>query len=350
MKLSVYGRGHQKRAANPERDRHLDRIVRVGVFRRGGKGDGLIQSALTTAIARKLPNARILGYADGSFLDIMLHHPSCSSVKFVPWTLDMMTEVQVRSRHIVSDDQDLWFDVKPVPFIDGRRRNDVCPPDVLSELADIESRYYRFNADEIIDLYRRKGCRGQTEMFSTMFGIEARMSDAHIPMEDLPVGLKLPANYVAISGGWTDTSHYKAWTTEGWSVVCERLSRSGFCPVQLGKEEEPEIGGVLNMRHLNLGQQIRVLSGATAYAGSDGFFSHASAALEVPNVVLWGITPPEVWGHPGQVDVISPRARNIWWTHYHWAWDGDCRPIMDAIEPDAVSSAIDEAISMGGDR
>jgi ADP-heptose:LPS heptosyltransferase len=223
----------------------------------------------------------------------------------------------------------------------------VCAPDILSELADIESRYYRFNADEIIELYRRKGCRGQPQLFQEMFGIQASIRDAIFPMDDPPPSIVLPDRYLVISGGWTGTSHYKAWPRKKWDVVVDRAARSGVCSVQIGKDDEPSIVGAMNVRHLGLSQQMGILSGAVAYAGCDGFFSHAAAALDVPGVVLWGITPPEVWGHPGQTDVISPIARNLWWTHYHWAWDEGCQSIMSAIDVDSVSDAIDTVLGGG---
>jgi ADP-heptose:LPS heptosyltransferase len=256
----------------------------------------------------------------------------------------MFTEVQVRNNILVSDNLDVWFDAKPVPFVDGRNRDQYIDTSHIGELSDIESRYYRFNADEIIDLYRRYGCQGQPKLFSKLFGIDASIMDAHIQWEAPPDDLGLPSSYATISAGWTETSHYKGWTPEGWAEVARWHNGHGICPVQVGTEDEEGIQGALSARSLNMRQQTGVIFGSTLHLGCDGFFSHVSSAADIPTVVLWGPTPHEVWGHPGQVAVISPIARTIWWTHYHWAHDPACQEIMRAIGPDAVIDGIGRAL------
>ena len=339
MRIAMHGRGHETPGGLPHH-RPEKPFINVGVFRRGGLGDGFIESAIITAIKRAIPNANITGYADQPFYKLLVDHPACSSVRGVAWSQGMYTEVQVRNATIISDGVDLWFDVKPIPFVEGRNRERYINTDHLGELADIESRYYRFNADEIIDLYRRHGCQGQPQLISKLLGVEASIRDAHIPWEGLPNRLVLPVSYATISAGWTETSHYKGWTTEGWTEVARWLSSLGICPVQVGTEDEREIPGTLSVRTLNLQQQMGVIRGAKLHLGSDGFLCHVASAADIPTIVLWGPTPPEVWGHPGQLAIVSPIARNLWWTHYHWAHDPACQEMMRAIEPDAVIEGI----------
>jgi len=343
MRIDVRGRGHRV-PAGPHRPEPQRPFINIGVFRRGGLGDGFIETAVITAVKRAIPNSNITGYADQSFYGLLMDHPACSSVRGVPWVRGMMTEVQVRRALIVSDHQDLWFDAKPIPFVDGHNLGDHINTDHIGEMADIEGRYYRFNADEIIDLYRRYECQGQPQLISRLYGIQTDIRDAHLQLDDLPPSLNLPSAYATISAGWTHTSHYKGWTREGWAAVARWLSGQGICPVQVGTEDEDAIEGALSVRSLPLRQQLRVVSGSSLQLGSDGFLCHVSSAMDVPTVVLWGPTPPEVWGHPGQVAVTSPIARNLWWTHYHWAWDPGCQEIMRAIEPDAVIEGIGRAL------
>jgi len=318
--------------------------VNIGVFRRGGLGDGFIETAIISAVKRAIPNSNIIGYADHSFYGLLTDHPDCSSIRSVPWTRGMFTEVQVRNATIPSNNLDLWFDCKPLPFVDGRNREQYIDTSHLGELADIEGRYYRFNADELVDLYRRYDCQGQPQLISKLIGIEASIRDAYIQREDLPGDLVLPSSYATISAGWTETSHYKGWTPEGWAEVARWISGHGICPVQVGTDGERQIPGVLSVRHLSLKQQVGVVCGATIHLGCDGFLCHVASAADIPTVVLWGPTPHEVWGHPGQVAVISPIARTIWWTHYHWAHDPACQEIMRAIGPDAVIDGIGQAL------
>lgn len=343
MRIEIRGRGHHN-AGGPSRKDLQPPFINIGVFRRGGLGDGFVETAIITAVKRAIPNSKITGYADHGFYKLLMDHPDCSSVRGVAWVRGMFTEVQVRNATIVSDNLDLWFDAKPVPFVDGRNRERYINTTHLGELSDIEGRYYRFNADEIIDLYRRYDCQGQPQLISKLFGIEASITDAHIQREPPPESLSLPSAYATISAGWTETSHYKGWTIEGWGEVARWLSGQGICPVQVGTTDEREIPGCLSVRSLDLKQQVDVICGAKLHLGCDGFLCHVSSAAKIPTVVLWGPTPHEVWGHPGQTPVISPIARNIWWTHYHWAHDSGCQEIMRAIEPDAVIDGIGRAL------
>ena len=340
MRISVYGKGHESKSPTPIRKQRSNPSVRIGVFRRGGLGDGLIENAIITAIKRAIPESSISGYADESFYKMMMDHPACSSMRVVPWTPGMYSEVQVRHSILSANEVDLWFDVKPVPFVDGRNRELFVDMTHLGELAEIEGRYYRFNSDEIIDLYRRHGCQGQPQLVSKLLGIEASIRDANLRRERPPSGFVLPSWYATISAGWTDTSHYKGWTVEGWGEVSRWLSEQGICPVQVGMGDEQQIPGAMSATSLSMWQQIDVIHGASLHLGSDGFLCHVASAADVPTIVLWGPTPHEVWGHPGQTAVISPIARNIWWTHYHWAHDPGCQETMRAIEPDAVIEAI----------
>lgn len=340
MKVKVYGRGHDSGGATPSRRHRKHAPIRIGVFRRGGMGDGLMEGAVITALKREIPESSITGYADMPFYKILMGHPDCSFVRAMPWSTGMSTEVQVRHATMISDELDLWFDAKPVPFIDGRNCDRHFDTTHLGELADIEGRYYRFNGDEIIDLYRRHGCYGQLDLISKLFGFDASIRDAYLQRERPPSKFALPSSYATISAGWTDTSHYKGWTVEGWAEVSHWLSTQGICPVQVGLADEPEIPGTMSARSLDLPQQVDIICGAMLHAGSDGFLCHVSSAADVPTVVLWGPTPHEVWGHPGQVAVVSPISRNVWWTHYHWAHDPACQDMMRAIDPDAVMDGI----------
>jgi len=313
--------------------------TRIAAFRRGGLGDGLLESCLLTAARRQFQHASIDGFSDDSFFELLRKHPACSTVIHVPWGRGLALETDIRRQHAQS--YDLWYDTKPVPMIDGRMALTHCDLDVRARLADVESRYYHFNADEIISLYRDMGCRGQMEMMTRLFGFEVRIQDAYILRLPLPSNIRLPSSYVTVSAGFTHTSEYKSWPSERWETFGRWLNSSGICPIQVGSPSERKLDGFLSMTNLTMNQQFDVVSGALCHLGSDGFFCHMSSALDIPTVVLWGPTPPSVWGHVGQIDVIAPDARNLWWTHYHWGRSTECREMMARIEPEAVYDAFE---------
>jgi ADP-heptose:LPS heptosyltransferase len=337
MKVTMHGQGHVS-----ERPKRVMREVvptRIAAFRRGGLGDGLLESCLLTAARRQFQHASIDGFSDDSFFELLRKHPACSTVIHVPWGRGLALETDIRRQHAQS--YDLWYDTKPVPMIDGRMALTHCDLDVRARLADVESRYYHFNADEIISLYRDMGCRGQMEMMTRLFGFEVRIQDAYILRLPLPSNIRLPSSYITVSAGFTHTSEYKSWPAGGWEIFGGWLNSCGICPIQVGSPSERRLEGFLSMTNLSMNQQFEIISGAMCHIGSDGFLCHVSSALDTPTVVLWGPTPSCVWGHVGQIDVVAPDARNLWWTHYHWGRSVECKEMMARIDPGVVCDVVE---------
>lgn len=345
MQVKLTGVGHlnQPEIKTIYEQKNKECMINIASFRRGGYGDGLIENAVISSLKNNFINSKINGYVDISFFQILQNHPSCNSVIPVEWARPLITEVDVR-RHYVKD-YDLWYDVKPIPFLDGKRSGEYIDSEIRWKLADIETRYYRFNGHEIINFYREMKVKGQPEMFSKVFNIPISMTNAYLPKEGLPDNFSLPQKYATISAGWTETSHYKAWEEHKWNEISEWLHTNGICPVQIGKSREATINHALTATHLSLNQQYSVIDNAMFHMGSDGFFSHVAAVVDIPAVVLWGPTPPEVWGHVNQKDVIAPNAEILWWTHWHWGRDSKCQEMMRSISVEQVKEKIEEVIS-----
>lgn len=332
MKVNIHGVGHHKN----KKPLKKEYTMKIATFRRGGYGDGLIESAIIGGLRKHFPDCHITAYADTSFLEILHRNTNCNAVVPVEWKRGLITEIDVRNNYY--DLHDLWFDVKPLPFLEGRRSNEFISAAIKNKLSDVESRYYFFNGPELISLYEEMGVRGQTEMFSKIFNIPTTMSDAFLP--DETPNMDVPQQYATISAGWTDTSFYKAWPVEKWQETCQILNKNGICPIQIGKSSETSIKGSLSATHLPLYQQYSLIKDANLCLSSDGFFAHVAAKYNRPSIVLWGMTPWQVWGHPGQHDVVSPKFECFWWTHFNWAHDSRCPEIMDAITVDMVEEKI----------
>jgi len=311
--------------------------MKIAVFRRGGLGDGLIESAVIGALRRHFPNSHITAYSDTTFLQVFSKNNNCNVVVPVEWKRGLITEVDVRNHYMSM--HDLWFDVKPLQNLEGRRSGDFIAPAIKNKLSDIESRYYFFNGPELVSFYEEIKARGQIESFSKLFNIDISMSDAYL-IEEEP-DFNLPTQYATISAGWTETSFYKAWNQDKWEEICKNLNKNGICPIQIGKSTENMISGAMNVTHLSIYQQYSVVKNAMFHMGSDGFFSHVSAKYNKPTIILWGVTPWQVWGHKYQYDVISPKYECLWWTYYNWAHESRCPEIMNAITVDMVSEKID---------
>lgn len=332
--MEIYGVGHIKQA-KPISKQLYD--INIAVFRRGGLGDGLLESAIIGGLKKHFQNSKIIAYADTSFIQILHMNSNCHSIVPVEWKRGLITEVDVRNHY--SNLHDIWFDVKPLQFIDGRKSSEFISSYMKNKLSDIESRYYYFNSRELVSFYDEMNVRGQIEMFSKLFNIQTSISDAIL--YDEKHNMKLPEIYATISAGWTDTSYYKAWDKENWDKISAILNKIGICPVQVGKSSENIIDGTINVTHLPLQQQYSVIKNSKMFLGSDGFLTHIAAKYQKPSIVLWGITPWQVWGHPGQYDVISPKFDCLWWTYYNWAHDNRCSEIMNAITVEMVEEKIE---------
>lgn len=316
--------------------------LKIATFRRGGLGDGFIQSAITASIKKHFPDADITAYSDTTFTNIFHGAQYCNRIVPVEWKRGLITEIDVRNFFLSL--HDLWFDLKPLQFIEGSKSSNFISEEKKNRLRDIESRYYYFNGRELEDFYKEMDAIGQTQLFSKIFNIEASMSNAHLNEQNLD-GFDRPKKYAVISAGWTDTSFYKSWPSGKWDQIALFLNKNGICPIQIGKSSEPLIHGCVLATHLSLNQQYTLIKESSLFLGSDGFLTHVAAKYNIPSVVLWGITPWRVWGHPGQYNVISPKFDCLWWSYYNWAHDHKCSEIMDAIEVEQVQEKIQEVIN-----
>ena len=341
MRVRMFGRGHVT-DVHPKKRELSDIPYKIASFRRGGFGDGLLESCLLTAIKRRFPKSSIDGFADPDFFEVVKNHPSCSSIVNVPWGRGMDTEMNVRRKNVGG--YDLWYDAKPLPMLDGKMANSYCDLELKNRLEEMERRYYRFNGDEIVSLYQELGCHGQMDMYSKLFGLDVRIQDAFIQRLPLPPNVSLSSSYATISTGFTRISEFKSWPVDRWEIFGKWLNSLGICPVQVGAPSEKKIEGFTSLTNLQMHQQFEVMAGAKFHIGSDGFLCHVSSALGIPTAVLWGPTPSCVWGHPGQVDITSPSHRNVWWTHYRWGRDEECQRMMEDIDPEMVTVKVGKMI------
>jgi len=314
--------------------------LKIAVFRRGGLGDGLYENMFIRNIKDHFKNSEIHAFIDIPFFPVLQGHPDCSQFHYVRWGPTIMTEMDVRNYYL--DNYDIWFDIKPLQVLDGKGREGLWDINMEHRIRDIEGRYYAPNGAEMFDWYQEMGVNSQEEMFVKLFNIPVDLSKAYFNKAEISHSIRLPEKYATISAGWTFVSNHKSWTGVGWENICEYLNSKGICPVQLGKSDEPIIKGAMIATHLSLQQQYTVLSGSMFHMGCDGFLTHVAAMMNVPAVVLWGVTPWQIWGHANQYHVISPEFHNFWWSSWHWTKENRCLEIMAAISPEQVEEQIDK--------
>lgn len=341
MNLKLHGGGLPKPGERRVRPRATDAVLGLGAYRVGGLGDGIIALAQVMAAKRTLSPRSVTVFGDQTTIRSLRYGIPEIGVQRMAGSYFMRNEQIVRDE--MSSGYDLWLDLKPVPILRGKKAASFIKNQALvSDLEVLDREYFNFRGDDIRAVYRDHGCIGQMDVLAAAYGIEGSMRDAKVPTSKPQIDI--PGRMVTISGGFGPTSGYKAWPAERWTEICRFLTRQGECPVQVGRPDEPLIEGAFPAMQLSLEEQFWLMGAANAHVGSDGFLCHVATALGVKTVVLWGPTPYEVWGHPEQIHVLTPEAENVWWTHFHWAWDDRCERMMRGIDTDMVRSAVTLAL------
>lgn len=123
----------------------------------------------------------------------------------------------------------------------------------------------------------------------------------------------------------------------GWDRYAALVSsRPGLRWVQVGKPELATLPGVVRLRTDSFRKACAVLARAAAYVGPEGGLHHASAALGIPAIVIFGgYISPKVTGYPSHVNLFSGSGLGC---GRQQGCGCDC---MARITPDEVAGALD---------
>lgn len=128
------------------------------------------------------------------------------------------------------------------------------------------------------------------------------------------------AGYVVVHPGAASGS--RRWPAERFAAVVDRLVRSGHRVVVTGSASERSLTSVAAGRHrtlrgpgvvdaagsLTLSDLADVVSHADLVVSGDTGVAHLATAYERPSVVLFGPTPPRLWG-----PAIDPALHTVLW-------------------------------------
>jgi hypothetical protein len=105
--------------------------------------------------------------------------------------------------------------------------------------------------------------------------------------------------------------------------------------IQLSQPEKPTLPGVTHVRTKSFRQACAVLARAAAYVGPEGGFHHASAAVGIPAVVIFGgYISPKVTGYEGHINLFSGNGLGC-------GRNAKCEcSCMERISPEEVADAL----------
>jgi ADP-heptose:LPS heptosyltransferase len=106
---------------------------------------------------------------------------------------------------------------------------------------------------------------------------------------------------------WKSVAPNKDWGRKNYQAVVDRLVGAGHRVVQFAY---PKAGlplrGVQSIITTSFRDAVSVLSNAALYLGPEGGLHHASAAVSIPAVVLFGgFIPPSVTGYPTHANLTG---------------------------------------------
>lgn len=102
------------------------------------------------------------------------------------------------------------------------------------------------------------------------------------------------------------SSANKRWPTERYDEVARKLSEAGAEVIQMIWGSGHRIKGARHVVAPNFRFAMSVLRQAALYIGPEGGLHHASAAVDIPAVVLFGgFIPPQVTGYPSHTNLTG---------------------------------------------
>lgn len=116
--------------------------------------------------------------------------------------------------------------------------------------------------------------------------------------------------------------------------------------VQLGTDTSTPIPAAdINLiGRTNLKEAAGVIAGAVLHLDNEGGLVHLAACYGVPSCVLFGPTPSDYFGYPGNINIDPPVCGNCWWIESTWmdrCPRGFDRPIcLDRQDPADVAARI----------
>lgn len=125
-----------------------------------------------------------------------------------------------------------------------------------------------------------------------------------LPEDTIRLEHKKPVVTFAVKTGW---SRYKEWPLERWADLIKMFPQYQW--IQLGADGEPRIEGAQYMcGKLSLRESFSVMQQSVLFVGLDSIFNHATAALQVPAVILFGSTSPTGSGYRDNLNLWSEYA------------------------------------------
>jgi ADP-heptose:LPS heptosyltransferase len=99
-------------------------------------------------------------------------------------------------------------------------------------------------------------------------------------------------------------SSNKMWLPMHWEALVRSMPDHTF--LQIGLPNEAKVESAVDLRgKVSFREALALIKHADSFLGIDSSFAHATNAFNIPGVVLFGATNPEIWGHPNNINLYK---------------------------------------------
>ena len=108
-----------------------------------------------------------------------------------------------------------------------------------------------------------------------------------------------------------------------WKEVLVRLKQAGVIVVQVGERDDVPIEDVdYDLRgQTGLSSAALVIKHAACHLDTEGGLVHLARSVNTRSVVIFGPTPPELFGYPQNSNLAPPQCGDCWWVTPNWLVD-----------------------------
>ncbi|MFK7787517.1 MAG: glycosyltransferase family 9 protein [Crocinitomicaceae bacterium] len=258
----------------------MSKVYRIGLY--GGLGDVLMHTPIIEALKKANPTCKIILYGDKKSKAIFLHNPFVD--KFVVYTF--FAQILHRIRRF------------------ARVPNHISMPYGMHQPS------LRFRGQHAIDI-----------MASMIhLTLEDKQIKVHITPDEDEKAKALLDNYqnpvlVQIT---SISSSNQNWPIEKWNTLVKENPDYTF--LQVGTEGEERIEGAVNLLgKTDVRETLALLKNVKGFVAVDSFLNNASNAFLTRGCVLFGPSPPDIWGYPNNINLFK---------------NPTCGPCIDTIRRD----------------
>ena len=279
-----------------------DKPVKIGVYRIGGFGDGILGGCCIRAIKRKFPNSHIYGCTFSQVRKMWEGHPDIMSFddshKPRPLNLAATGNYEYELFFNMMPDCGAWVHPSSIRFYKYRQD--------LRDRGEIIEHYKRRDTRNHLTLLCRERSMEALDVYNFLYDTDAKITDAFIPRKSIPGHIKLPNRYVTVHDWAFNGRQTKSWFPERWHALNEMIKKEFDCPiVQIGAADEEYLFPDIDLRgRLEFWESMEVVRGSIFHMDNESTAAHVCAAMQKPCAVLCGATST-YWRHKENLNITG---------------------------------------------